>query len=304
MTGNLTTSRWLGRAFVRSLRAWVNPETPRDAAAISYFSLITLFPALLVLIAVVDTFLAPDIHRSVVNLVVRIFPGARTFLRANFEDITNPSPALVLSCIIVVLWASTWIFTFLENALNRAWDVPRRRTFWESRIRSIGLLVMGGILMIISSGFTILVSAARSRTTEMASVYAKDQLLDWLQSSILLLVGFLLVILVYTVTFKLMPDVKVSWKEALPGAVVSSLSWEVAIYVFAKLVPHFDYQRVYGQIGVIITLLVWVYTSCLILLLGANFSAQLRRIADLSKEESDSIPAPSHEKVRRFARPR
>jgi membrane protein len=303
MTGNLTTSRWLGRAFVRALRAWVNPDTPRDAAAISYFSLITLFPAILVLIAVVDAFLPPDVHKLVVSLMVRLFPGSRTFLRANFSDITALSPALVLSCVIVVLWASTWIFTFVENALNRAWDVPRRRTFWESRIRSIGLLVMGGALLVISSGFTILVSAARYRTTEMASAYAKDQILDWLQSSILLAVGFLLVILVYTVTFKLMPEVRVSWKEALPGAIVSSLSWEVAVYIFAKLVPHFDYQRVYGQIGVIITLLVWVYTSCLIMLLGANFSAQLKRIAEVPKP-ADQNATLAADKVRRFARPR
>jgi membrane protein len=251
----------------------------------------------------VDTFLPPNNHKLVVDLMVRLFPGSRTYLRANFSDITTPSPALVLSCVIVVLWASTWIFTFLENALNRAWAVPRKRTFWESRIRSIGLLVMGGALLVISSGFTILVSAARSRTTEIASVYARDQLLDWLQSSILLLVGFLLVILVYTVTFKLMPDIKVSWKEALPGAIVSSLSWEVAVYIFAKMVPHFDYQRVYGQIGVIITLLVWVYTSCLIMLLGANFSAQLQRVALVPGAESDPIPIKGQEKVRRFARP-
>ncbi len=277
MSGKLFFLRRLGGAFVRAARAWVHPDTPRDAAAISYFALITLFPSLLVLVAVVDAFLSPDLHKSVFSLVVKIFPGSKVFLRANLSEITTPSPALVLSCVIVMLWASTWVFTFVENALNRAWGVPKRRSFWESRLRSIGLLVIGGTLLIISAGFTILVSAARSRATELASEYANDQIFDWLQSSILLAVGFVLVVLVFAVTFKLMPDKKVPWLEALPGALLSSLSWEVAVYIFTKLVRHFDYQRVYGGIAGIITILVWVYTSGLIMLFGANFSAQLHR---------------------------
>jgi len=288
---------------MRAARAWVHPDTPRDAAAISYFSLITLFPALLVLIAVVDAFLSPDLHKLVFNLVIRVFPGSKVFLRANLAEITTPSPALVLSCVVVVLWASSWVFTFVENALNRAWGVPKRRSFWESRLRSIGLLVIGGTVLMISAGFTILVSAARSRATELASAYARDQIFDWLQSSILLAVGFLLVIVVFAVTFKLMPDKKVSWLEALPGAILSSLSWEVAVYIFAKLVRHFDYQRVYGGIAGIITILVWVYVSGLIMLFGANFSAQLNRATGEKTagglEQKDSQEGP-RDKVRSF----
>lgn len=288
---------------MRATRAWLHPDTPRDAAAISYFSLITLFPALLVLIAVVDAFLSPDLHKSVFNLVIRVFPGSKVFLRANLAEITTPSPALVLSCVIVVLWASSWVFTFVENALNRAWGVPKRRSFWESRLRSIGLLVIGGTLLVISAGFTIAVSAARSLSTGLASAYARDQIFDWMQSSILLAVGFLLVIVVFAVTFKLMPDKKVSWLEALPGAILSSLSWEVAVYIFAKLVQHFDYQKVYGGIGGIITILVWVYTSGLIMLFGANFSAQLSRATGEKTaavpEQKDSQEGP-RDKIRSF----
>jgi membrane protein len=167
--------------------------------------------------------------------------------------------------------------------------VPRRRTFLESRLRSIALLALGGILLIVSAGFSVVVSSARLRATGLKQEFANDQLLDWLQSSILLAVGFMLVILVFAATYKLMPDKKVSWLEALPGAIVSSVSWEIAVTIFVRLVPHFDYRRIYGQTAAIITVLVWVYTSSLIMLFGANFAAQLHRSA------AEQSPAPAKE---------
>jgi membrane protein len=294
-------------ALACAIRAWLNPDTPRDAAAISYFSLITMFPAILVLIAMADAFLDPALHNRIVRLIGALFPGSRSWLRSNLSEISTPSPALVLSCVLVVIWASTLVFTFVENALNRAWGVPKRRTFLESRLRSISLLAMGGILLIISAGFTAVVSSARLRAAGVRKEFANDQLLDWLQSSILLGAGFLLVILVFAVTFKLMPDKRVSWAEAFPGAIVSSVSWEIAVSIFIRLVPHFDYQKIYGQTAAIITLLVWVYTSSLIMLFGANFSAQLHRSEEhtsAERQQSIAANAPSSEKIRRFPRSR
>jgi len=73
----------------------------------------------------------------------------------------------------------------------------------------------------------------------------------------------------------LVPDRKVMWSEAFSGALVSTLLWEIGSFVFVRLVPFFDYQRMYGRMGAVIALLAWVYTSNLIMLFGANFSAQL-----------------------------
>jgi len=80
--------------------------------------------------------------------------------------------------------------------------------------------------------------------------------------------------------YKLMPDRNVLWVEALSGAVASAVLWEIASYVFAKLVPLFNYQRVYGRMGVVVGLLTWVYTSSTIMLFGATFSAQLHQPDD------------------------
>ncbi len=264
--------RRVGAALLGAIRSMWNPEVPRDAAAISYFSLFILFPAVLVLIAIFGSFLGMSEWKApVIKKIVDLFPGSKNFLEQNLADITAPSPPLFLSCLIVVIWGSTWIFTFVENALNRAWGVTRRRTFWESRIRSIALLVLGGTMLLISAGITLVWSALVSRE----AAFSQDQIIKTMGKTILLCTGISIAIIVFFFVYKLMPDRKVHWCEALSGAVVATLLWELDWSIFVKLVPVFDSQRVYHTMGAIIALLTWIYTSSLITLFGANFSAKL-----------------------------
>lgn len=272
--------RRVGTALVEAPRCMWNYEVPRDAAAISYFSLFILFPAILVLFAIVDAPLAIwHLHDQVVHNIVELFPGSRAFLENNLKEITDPSPAVFFLSAIVVLWGSTWIFTFVENGLNRAWGVSRRRTFWESRLRSIALLVFGGIMMLASSGITLVWSALSSDEP----AFQKDQLIRSLGQTILLSVGILMAVTVFLFIYKLMPDRKVRWCEALSGAIVATALWEADWFVFVNLVPTFDSQKVYGTIGAVIALLTWIYTSSLITLYGANFSAKLHKQARLQE---------------------
>ena len=281
MGAGIFSPRNIGKALINAVRAMITHETPRDAGSISYFSLIALFPAMLIMIAIVDAFLGwLDLHDLVVRHIAALFPGSRAFLLSNLSQLTDPSPALLLSCVVGVLWLSTWIFSSIEIALNRAWQVPKQRSFWESRVRSIALMVLGGLLLLVSSGLAGVVSAFRSRATDRVPAFAQDQIINWMWSSILLGSGFIIAIVVFFCVYKLMPDRPVRWQEAISGAVAAAILWETASYVFVALLPAFDSQKVYGRAGVFITLLIWVYTSSLIMLFGANFSAQLHQGVD------------------------
>jgi len=227
----------------------------------------------LVLLAVAQDVLdLLGIKQGLVKRIVSLFPVSRKFLDANLTQIIDPSLGLVLSCMVVVFWTSTWVFSFVETALNRAWDVPKRRTFWESRLRSVMVIVLGGIILLASTGITAIVGKAQDQASE---VFRQDEIITGLWSSVLLTIGSLLAVLVFFCVFKLMPDRKVLWQEALSGAAVSAVLWEIGSYIFIKLFPSFDLERVYGRTGAMIALLAWVYTSNLIMIFGANFSAQL-----------------------------
>jgi len=268
--------RLAARSFGATGRLMLKHEIPRDAAGISYFCLIALFPTILVLIALADAFLGRmDLHNTVIQRVTALFPGSHQFLKSNLSEITTPSTAVVLSCVIVVIWSSSWIITFIESSINRAWGVPSQKTFWESRLRSVAFMLLVGVSLLSSAATTAFVSAVRSRAATMTASARANYFIGWFWYFVLLGAGLLIAVLVFTLVFKWMPHRKVYWTDALAGGLVTTLIWEVGSYIFGKVVPFFNYQRIYGKMGAVIALLAWVYTSNLILLFGANFSAQL-----------------------------
>jgi membrane protein len=246
------------------------PDTARDAAAISYFFLFTLFPSVLVVVSLVDAFLGwVSLRKPLIRQIIRLFPGLGNSLVTTLSEISDPSPALLLSCLVLLGWTSTWVFSFIENGLNRAWGAPRQRSFWQSRVRSTSLMILAGLLLLASAGLTAFVSSARLRSTRPMG--------HWAWSLTLVGSGFLVAILVFWLIYKLLPDRRVRWIEAFSGAMAAAVLWETGSYIFGMLVPFFDYQRIYGRAGAIMALLTWIYTSNLILLFGANFSAQWHR---------------------------
>jgi membrane protein len=269
--------RNIGKAFAGAGRKMLTYETPRDAASISYVGLLALFPAVLVLIGLGDAFFSRmNLHWTIIQTATALFPGSRQFLRSNLNELTNPSTTVVLSCMVVVLWASTLIFSFIEGAINRAWGVPHQKSFWESRLRSFSFMILGGASLLISSILTVTVSAMRNRTTaNMPPSLQTSFFVSWFWYLILFGTGLLIAILVFTLLFKMTPHCKVRWNEAISGAVIATIMWEIGSLIFVQLVPFFDSQKVYGRMGAVIAVLTWVYTSSLIMLFGANFSAQL-----------------------------
>lgn len=262
--------RRIGVALRDASHAMATVDTARDAAAISYFFLFTVFPSVLVVVSVVDAVLGwVSLRKLVLRQIIALFPGMGNSLVSTISEIADPSPALLLSCLALLGWTSTWVFTFIENGLNRAWGAPRRRGFWQSRVRSTSLMILAGLLLVASAGITASESSARLRS--------RHPMGHWAWSVTLVGSGFVVAVLVFWLIYKLLPDRKVRWIEAFSGAVAAAVLWELGSYIFGMLVPFFDYQRIYGRGGVIVALLTWIYTSNLILLFGANFSAQWHR---------------------------
>ncbi len=280
----------------------VHTDTPRDAAAISYFVLFTLFPSVLVIVAVVDEMLGwLDLHGWVINQIATMFPGSAPSL----AGLSNPSPPVLISCLILLSWTSTWAFTFVENVLNRAWGVRKQRTFWQSRARSMSLMVLGGLILLTSTSITAAVSSARLRAGLRIGTPANVQVLSWLWSVVLVGFGTLAAIMVFGLIYKLLPDRKVRWTEAFSGAIAAALLWEIGSYIFGMLLPFLDYQRIYGRAGAAVVLLTWIYTSNMILLFGANFSVhwhlpRSRRRSEVARELPLAEAAARDSRVRSF----
>lgn len=249
-----------------------------SAAAMSYFGLMTLFPALLLMLALSNKITAAN---ELINHAVDVYPGSRVFLRETLRSFSSVSTGVLISCFIVVLWAGSWVFAVIERALNRIWG-STSRAFWHGRALTIGMIGIIGLLLALSVGITSVVVALR----QMAGNLSPRQIVRYpillsagsvFWQGIYATVSFLVTVLLFVVIYRFMPKAEVSLRDTLPGAVLGGLLWELAKYVFAWSLNYFHYDQIYGSVGAVVAVLSWSYVSSLILLFGAQLTGVFHR---------------------------
>lgn len=276
--------------LVNAFRAMAYNESPATAAAIAYFTLFSIFPLLLLIITVSNSYFNLfDAGSTAVRLVLRFFPGARSFIRNNIASV-RPSREIIISSAVVFVWTSFWLVALLENALNKAWQVRAPRHFLHSRLLALVMITVGGSFLGASVALTTILTVIQQKIDEYA--FAR-----WTTTIGILwritfgLTAFILTIMVFTLVYKLVPNIHVHVGEALTAGIVAGTLWQTAAYLFAAMVRHFDYDAIYGSVGAVVALLSWVYLSSYLFLFGAHLSAQMHRI--LPEEETDAELVPS-----------
>ena len=268
-----------------------------SAAAMSYFGLLTLFPALL-LILVLSNRLAAG--ATMLAQIVQVYPGSGDFLRTTVRSLANLSTEIIISCAVVVLWAGSWVFSVIERALNRIWGTTSR-TFLHGRALTIGMIGIVGLLLSVS----VLVTSILLFLQQLASQLPLSVLnrVPWLAASsspfwqlIFALVSILITITLFVVVYRFMPNTNVSLRDAMPGAVAGGLMWEAAKYIFAWSLHYFHYDQIYGSVGAVVAVLTWGYVSSLVLLFGAQLTAVFHRehpVEPIKASAADAATAPA-----------
>ena len=249
-----------------------------SAAAMSYFGLMALFPALLLLLAISNKLTAGS---QMLAHAVDVYPGSREFLVKTIEAFANLGFGAIVTCIILVLWAGSWVFAVVERALNRIWGAISR-TFWHGRALTIGMVGVVGLLLSLS----VLVTSALVALREMAGSLSPRQIARY---TLLLSAGsafwqvvfaagsYLITVALFVLIYRLLPRAAVTWRDTLPGAFLAGLLWELAKYIFAWSLGYFHYDEIYGSVGAVVAVLTWSYVSSLILLFGAQLTAVFHR---------------------------
>src|ERR1044071_3150162 len=267
------------RILIRSFMSFMDNDLTTAAAAVSYFSMLTLFPMLVLLLAIGNSILgAETVEKYVLNQVLAFLPGAREFVRKNLDSIASLSTGLQISCALVVLWAASWMFTVIEKALNRVWGTYPR-AFLRGRAWNIAVMSSIWLLLGTSALLTAFITGVRAAAAKFPLRLGAwfTELSGYAWQSIFLLASLAVTMLPFTLLYHLPPNTHVPFKEALWGAIVAGVLWEGAKIGFALLLPYFHYDLLYGSIGAAVTLLSWVYFSSVIMLYGAQFTALLHR---------------------------
>jgi membrane protein len=249
-----------------------------SAAAMSYFGLMTLFPALLLLLALSNRIAAGN---EMVTRIVEVYPASSEFLRDTIRSLSGIGTGAIITCAIIVLWAGSWVFAIVERALNRIWGTSHR-TFVHGRLLTLGMIGVVGLLLSTSVLITSLLVALQ----EMAGRLSPRQLENYrLLASVgnvfwqvvFALVSLLVTFALFAIVYRFMPNSPVTVADTIPGAVIGGLLWEGAKYLFAWSLNYFNYEQIYGSVGAVVAVLTWSYVSSLVLLFGAQLTGVFHR---------------------------
>lgn len=250
-----------------------------SAAAVSYFSMLVLFPTLLLLLTIGNRIFGTQVvEKYVIGQVLALLPGAQSFVRRNLESISTISTGVIASCLFVMVWAASWIFTVIEKALNRVWG-SYPRSFFHGRAVNFAVMSLVWALLSASALVTTFISGIRAAADRLPLRLGPwvAALSGFAWESAFVAASLAMTITLFTVIYKWLPNVGIPVSEALTGAIVAGILWEGAKFGFAFLLPYFHYDLLYGSIGAAVALLTWVYLSSLIMLFGAQFTAVLHR---------------------------
>ena len=270
-------SPW-GSMLSHSLHQFHENDLFTSAAAMSYFGLMALFPALLLLLALSNKLAAGT---EMLAHAVDVYPGSSKFLRDTIGAFSNIGFGAIVTCVILVLWAGSWVFAVIERAVNRIWGATSR-TFWHGRALTIGMVGVVGLLLSLSVLLASVLVALREMTAQLSPrQIARYQLLSSVGSGfwqVLFFAGsYLITVALFVLVYRFMPRAEVTLRDTLPGAFLAGLLWELAKYVFAWSLGYFHYDQIYGSVGAVVAVLTWSYVSSLILLFGAQLTAVFHR---------------------------
>ena len=245
-----------------------------SSAAMSYFGLMALFPALLLMLAISNQIAAAT---ELLTHATEVYPGSGRFLNETIRSLSSVGVGGVITCVVLVLWAGSWVFSVIERALNRIWGATSR-TFWHGRAITIGMIGIVGLLLASSVLLTsVLVAlreiAARLSTRQIERYPVLLSVGSGAWQFIFAAVSFLITVTLFVVVYRFMPKAAVTLRDTLPGAVLGGLLWELAKYIFALTLNYFHYDQIYGSVGAVVAVLTWSYVSSLILLFGAQLTA-------------------------------
>ncbi len=249
-----------------------------SAAAMSYFGLMTLFPALLLLLALSNRLAASN---EMIEHILQVYPASSKFLHDTIRSLSGIGTGAIITCAIIVLWAGSWVFAIVERALNRIWGTTHR-TFLHGRLLTLGMIGVVGLLLSVSVLVTSLVVALQ----EIAGRLSPRQLENYpLLSSVgnvfwqivFALVSLLVTFALFAIVYRFMPNSPVTLADTIPGAVIAGLLWEAAKYLFAWSLNYFNYEQIYGSVGAVVAVLTWSYVSSLVLLFGAQLTGVFHR---------------------------
>jgi membrane protein len=266
---DLLEKRWV--RFMLHLGRQLGDDNAGDmAASISYFSILSIFPLLLGILALLGLFFPSEmVWREIFTFFGRNLPGAAGLLEDNIRAIIHLRGALGLVSIVGLIWSGSIIFGAISRAVNRAWGIKQYRPYYQRKFRDLVLALSTSVLVFFSLGVSALTVILPN--IDYPILVEVPGLVGQLLAASLIFMAFLLL-------YKFMPNVRVPWHDSWIGALAATFLFEIGRLAFIFYLSHFGhYDLVYGSLASLIVFIVWIYFSSYIFIIGAEFNSLLFR---------------------------
>jgi membrane protein len=260
------------------------------AAALSYYFVISLFPALILLSAILAYLPVHDLLNQAFALMGGFIPkDTLVLVEKVLTDVVSPNRSSFLSFgILGTLWTASGGFAATIEALNIAYEVDETRPFWHTRPLAIGLTFVIGILLLVALGVMIVgpdFGQWLARKLHMSWLFA----IAWPYIHWLVAVGF--TVLSVEWLYFLAPNVKQRFLSTLPGAILSVACWIGLSYGLGVYFRNFaNFNKTYGTLGAAVALMMWLYWTGFFMLLGAELNCQLAKESKEGKIPEKEAP--------------
>ncbi|MEP6574476.1 MAG: YihY/virulence factor BrkB family protein, partial [Gemmatimonadota bacterium] len=265
----------LKQIFVRAAREWFDDNAPRLGAALSYYTLFALAPLLVIAIAVAGLVFGREAARGQIVGEIDGFLGrqAASMIQVMLEGASKPGASIIatIAGLVTFFLGATGVFVELQGALNVVWDVRRKagggiRGFTRDYLVSFGLVVGVGFLLLVSLVLSALMSAlGKYMDSFTGSVGVAVRLGHAIGS-------FLVITLLFTMIYKVLPDVKLQWRDVWRGAAVTALLFSGGKFLIGLYLGGSAVASTYGAAASLVLLMLWVYYSSQIVLFGAELT--------------------------------
>lgn len=292
--------------LTQSLSSWIDDYAPSMGAALSYYTMFSIAPLLLIVIAVAGFIFGADAARGEILIQLQGLLGedgahaVEGLLKSVSEPAKSTGAAVV--GIVVLLIGATSVFGELQDALDRIWRAPARDKhggLWRlirSRLLSFGMILGIAFLLMVS----LVMSAALSALGKWwGPLFGSWEILLQITNFV---VSFGLITVMFAMIYKIMPRVRIQWPDVWIGAGVTALLFTIGKLLIGLYIGKSGIASGFGAAASLVVVLVWVYYSAQIFLVGAEFTwvyaheLGSRRGQPLPRAE-DALPAPADKKA-------
>ena len=261
----------------QTFQEWLQDKAPQLGAALAYYTVFSLAPLILVLLAIIGVIFRDDPagawHKITQQMSYFLDPSALQVVQNIAQKASQPGKSTIATIIGIALavFGASGVFGQLQDALNTIWGVkakPARGIWGFLRNRFLSFAMVAGIC------FLLLVSLAVEALLKGFSHYVQSVLPGGLvvALAVYLIFDFAVVVLLFAMIFKFLPDVKIQWRDVWIGAVMTAILFGIGKWVLGLYLGSGAAGSAYGAASSLITLLLWVYYSSQILLFGAEFT--------------------------------